>query len=120
MRQMVLDLALLNRFNTLRQKAHKRDPNLIHYLEAEGFKTAQGRSYQLSVTSLLSTRLGISKIVMKNICRATVGVAGLMKEFGNGVICVLPKGTSSKYVVFPAWVNSLLTMTYCISSVISE
>ena len=95
-RQTILNVDLLEEFNSLKELAQQRDPGLIQHLEVQGFQTSKGVGYQSLVNNYLAERLQITNIALQNACQTALGVHGLVQEFGRGIIVILPSTSMNK------------------------
>jgi hypothetical protein len=96
MQQTNFALDLLHQFNTLRQMAHDRDSGLLKFLQRHGFITKRGVTWPSCIINYLATSLDISAVILQNTSQAAQGVAGLVEQFGPGIVTILPPGAMNK------------------------
>jgi hypothetical protein len=95
--QTVLGLELHRHYNELRSLARTGDPALLAFLRAQGQRTRKGVGWQSCVINYLAASLETTPTILQNTCQTAQGVAGLVEQFGPGIIVLLPAGASHKY-----------------------
>lgn len=90
---------LYNAFSQLREKASgPKGDELRTFLAVQGFSTSIGRDIRSCILKYLARELDISSGQLSNTLQAYQGVFLLAQQFGKGILVLLPKGASNRYV----------------------
>jgi hypothetical protein len=92
---------LYNSFFQLREKAAgPSGQQLQEFLKVQGFSRSVGVDIRTCILKYLSRELDITTSQLNNALQAQQGIFQLAQQFGKGILVLLPKVASHRYVVY--------------------
>ena len=73
-----------------REKVRKPDGHLRPWLKQQNYRPHKGATWTTVVIQYVTDALGTPAHVWKGTCQTAIGIQGLQKEFGNGILTLLP------------------------------
>jgi hypothetical protein len=88
--KMVHSIKLAKFYEALTREIRKPDGHLRPWLRQQNYRPHKGATWTTMVIQYVTDALSTPAHVWKGTCQTAIGVQGLQKEFGNGILTLLP------------------------------
>jgi hypothetical protein len=94
---MVYSVKLAKFYEALKREIRKPDGHLRPWLEQQNYRPQSGATWTTVVIRYVTDALDMrDRNKWKGICQTAIGIQGLQKEFGNGILTLLPSTAMRK------------------------